>query len=119
MKEIILHTFGNMAVSSAPEKKALLWLAKKLPAGFTRIISPYWACFHAGRRRKLLGRQPEQICVDPRCGCACRKLAWGQPGRNPGRVRNCQRPRYGYYVDHVIDLFGTAALLGGWPFPAI
>jgi phosphatidylglycerophosphate synthase len=29
------------------------------------------------------------------------------------RVRNQQRPRYGYYVDHVIDLAGTFALLGG------
>lgn len=29
------------------------------------------------------------------------------------RVRNCQRPRYGYYVDHVIDLVGTAALVAG------
>jgi archaetidylinositol phosphate synthase len=29
------------------------------------------------------------------------------------RFRNCQRPRYGYYVDHVIDLMGTSALLGG------
>lgn len=29
------------------------------------------------------------------------------------RFRNNQRPRYGYYVDHVIDLAGTAALLGG------
>jgi phosphatidylglycerophosphate synthase len=29
------------------------------------------------------------------------------------RVRNRQRPRYGYYVDHVIDLFGTFFLLGG------
>ncbi len=29
------------------------------------------------------------------------------------RFRNSQRPRYGYYVDHVIDLAGTAALLGG------
>jgi len=29
------------------------------------------------------------------------------------RYRNRQRPRYGYYVDHVIDLAGTAALLGG------
>jgi archaetidylinositol phosphate synthase len=29
------------------------------------------------------------------------------------RFRDRQRPRYGYYVDHVIDLFGTAALLGG------
>jgi len=29
------------------------------------------------------------------------------------RVRNQQRPRYGYYVDHVIDLVGTAALFSG------
>jgi archaetidylinositol phosphate synthase len=29
------------------------------------------------------------------------------------RVRNQQRPRYGYYVDHVIDLVGTAALVAG------
>ena len=29
------------------------------------------------------------------------------------RYRNQQRPKYGYYVDHVIDLIGTTALLGG------
>ena len=29
------------------------------------------------------------------------------------RVRQQQRPRYGYYVDHVIDLAGTTALLAG------
>jgi archaetidylinositol phosphate synthase len=29
------------------------------------------------------------------------------------RVRGQQRPRYGYYVDHVIDLAGAAALLAG------
>ena len=29
------------------------------------------------------------------------------------RVRNEQRPRYGYYVDHVIDIVGTLCLLGG------
>ena len=29
------------------------------------------------------------------------------------RVRNQQRPRYGFYVDHVVDLIGTCALLGG------
>ena len=29
------------------------------------------------------------------------------------RVRGHERPRFGYYVDHVIDLAGTAALLGG------
>ena len=29
------------------------------------------------------------------------------------RVRNQQRPRYGYYVDHVIDIAGTACMLIG------
>ena len=29
------------------------------------------------------------------------------------RVRNQQRQRYGYYVDHVIDVAGTAALMTG------
>ena len=29
------------------------------------------------------------------------------------RVRNKQRPRYGFYVDHVVDAFGTFFLLAG------
>jgi phosphatidylglycerophosphate synthase len=29
------------------------------------------------------------------------------------RVRNKQRPRYGFYVDHISDAFGTLFLLGG------
>lgn len=29
------------------------------------------------------------------------------------RCRNCQRPRYGFYVDHVIDCFGITALFAG------
>ncbi len=29
------------------------------------------------------------------------------------RVRQCQRPRYGFYVDHVIDAVGTLFLLAG------
>jgi phosphatidylglycerophosphate synthase len=29
------------------------------------------------------------------------------------RVRNQQRPRYGFYVDHLLDSIGSVALLGG------
>jgi phosphatidylglycerophosphate synthase len=29
------------------------------------------------------------------------------------RVRRQQRPRYGFYVDHIIDSFGSLALMGG------
>jgi archaetidylinositol phosphate synthase len=29
------------------------------------------------------------------------------------RVRNRQRPRYGFYVDHIVDTFGAIFLIGG------
>lgn len=29
------------------------------------------------------------------------------------RVRNQQRPRYGFYVDHIVDIFGATALMSG------
>ncbi len=29
------------------------------------------------------------------------------------RVRNCQRPRYGFYVDHIVDTFSALFLMGG------
>ncbi len=32
------------------------------------------------------------------------------------RVRNQQRPRYGFYVDHVLDVAGAAFLFGGMAF---
>ena len=40
------------------------------------------------------------------------------------RVRGQQRPRYGFYVDHIVDLFGAVALMGGlacsgWLHPGI
>jgi archaetidylinositol phosphate synthase len=40
------------------------------------------------------------------------------------RVRNCQRPRYGFYVDHIVDTFAALFLmsglaLSGYIYPAI
>jgi archaetidylinositol phosphate synthase len=29
------------------------------------------------------------------------------------RVRDCQRPRYGFYVDHILDAIGMSVLMGG------
>ncbi len=35
------------------------------------------------------------------------------------RVRNQQRPRYGFYLDHVLDSIGSAFLLGGLGFSGL
>jgi phosphatidylglycerophosphate synthase len=32
------------------------------------------------------------------------------------RVRQLQRPRYGFYVDHMVDSFGAVAMMGGLAF---
>jgi phosphatidylglycerophosphate synthase len=32
------------------------------------------------------------------------------------RVRNCQRPRYGFYVDHILDAIGMSSLMTGMAF---
>ena len=32
------------------------------------------------------------------------------------RVRNQQRPRYGFYVDHIVDIFGATAMMCGLGF---
>lgn len=32
------------------------------------------------------------------------------------RVRNCQRPRYGFYVDHILDAIGMSILMTGMAF---
>ena len=35
------------------------------------------------------------------------------------RVRNQQRPRYGFYVDHMVDIFGATALMSGLGFSGL
>lgn len=35
------------------------------------------------------------------------------------RVRGQQRPRYGFYVDHVVDIFGAVALMSGLGFSGL
>jgi phosphatidylglycerophosphate synthase len=35
------------------------------------------------------------------------------------RVRNQQRPRYGFYVDHIVDIFGATALMCGLGFSGL
>jgi phosphatidylglycerophosphate synthase len=100
-----------------PEKKVLHWLARHTPrwinsdhltllglAGMLVAGAAYWA---AGRNRFALILVVAALAVNWLGDSLDGTLA---------RYRNCQRPLYGYYVDHVIDLVGTAALLSGLAF---
>ncbi|MDR0310052.1 MAG: CDP-alcohol phosphatidyltransferase family protein [Acidobacteriota bacterium] len=102
---------GLLAV---PEKKALLWLAERMPA---RVNSDHLtllgliSMFAAGGCFWLAGWNRYALFAV----VAALALNWFGDSLDGtlARVRNRQRVRYGYYVDHVIDLGGTAALLAG------
>ncbi len=96
------------------EKRALLWLANRTPArigpdhltalGLIAQIGA-GACYAlaAYNRHALLG-----VIV-------CLALNWLGDSLDGtlARVRQRLRPRYGFYVDHMVDTFGALALMGG------
>ncbi len=96
------------------EKKILIWLAERTPArlnsdhftllGFTAMLLA-GACYAAARR------YPAALLL------ATFFLALNWLGDSLdgtlARVRNQLRPRYGFYVDHLLDSLGALALMGG------
>jgi archaetidylinositol phosphate synthase len=107
-----IREYGGLLAN--PEKKALLWLAQRTPRwinsdhltilGLAAMLlagASYWT---ASRNKYALILVVVALAINWLGDSLDGTLA---------RFRKCQRPRYGYYVDHVIDLFGTSALLGG------
>ena len=99
---------------SAAEKRLLVRMARALPAW----VNPdhltglaLAAMVLAGASYWLAARRPEGLLL------ATLFLAVNWFGDSLdgtlARVRGTQRPRYGFYVDHVVDAIGTACLLGG------
>ena len=99
---------------AAAEKRTLLWLAARTPdrigpdhltsLGLLAQIGA-GACYAlaAWNRLALLGV------------IACLALNWLGDSLDGtlARVRQRLRPRYGFYVDHMVDTFGAVALMGG------
>lgn len=99
---------------AAAEKKALLWLAERTPA---RINSDHltvlgllaMAGAGAGYWWARTNRAGLMMAI------VCLALNWLGDSLDGtlARFRNCSRPRYGFYVDHVVDAFSALFLLGG------
>jgi len=104
----------NEALTAEVEKRALLWMAERAPGwatsdGLTLLgLGAQVAagvCYGLARydRRALL-----LVIV-------CIALNWLGDSLDGtlARVRQQQRPRYGFYVDHMVDVFGAVALMCG------
>ncbi len=96
------------------EKRVLLWLAVRMPAS---IHSDHLtglalaAMLGAGLSFWLASVTPIGLVLV----VVCLVVNWFGDSLDGtlARVRHHERPRYGFYVDHVLDLFGTLFLLGG------
>jgi archaetidylinositol phosphate synthase len=109
------HIRQHNSMLAASEKRVLVWIAARLP----RWISPDHLSALGLAAMAGAGMSFYIAQVDPVAGASlvvlCLLLNWFGDSLDGtvARVRNQQRPRYGYYVDHVIDLTGTALLFAG------
>ncbi|MGD0912327.1 MAG: CDP-alcohol phosphatidyltransferase family protein [Terracidiphilus sp.] len=104
----------NHSLTASLERRALAWMAIRAPRwvtsdrltllGFAAQIG-CGACYALARfdRRFLLA------------AVACLALNWLGDSLDGtlARVRRIERPRYGFYVDHMADVFGSVALMLG------
>jgi archaetidylinositol phosphate synthase len=108
------HIRDNSSLLAAGEKRLLIRIARKLPAfihsDHLSLLALLSMC-GAAVAFAFISRSP-WFAVGV---VACLFLNWFGDSLDGtvARVRDRQRPRYGYYVDHVIDLAGTAALVSG------
>jgi archaetidylinositol phosphate synthase len=109
------HDRQHGSLLAAAEKRALVWMAARLPAW---ISSDHLSALGllsmvgAGLAFWLAGPVPR---VGLPLVVFCLVLNWlgDSLDGTVARVRNRQRPRYGFYLDHVIDVAGTTCLLAG------
>ncbi|HLK34361.1 MAG TPA: CDP-alcohol phosphatidyltransferase family protein [Terriglobales bacterium] len=99
---------------AAAEKKALAWLAARTPAWINSdhlTMLGFAGNLAAGVCYALARREPLMLLA----AVACLAINWLGDSLDGtlARVRNRQRPRYGFYVDHVIDTFSAFFLMGG------
>jgi archaetidylinositol phosphate synthase len=107
-------TRSSTALLAAPERQCLLWLAARTPrwidsdhlTGLALIATlmtgvSYW-----------LARDHPLALISAVVWLAVNWLGDSLDG-TLARVRLRQRPRYGFYVDHVLDTFGALFVVGG------
>jgi phosphatidylglycerophosphate synthase len=114
-EESASHVRQHRSLTAAAEKRALVWMARRMPAwvnsdhlsalGFMSMagvgVSFWLAGSHPG-----IGLPMVVLCL---------ALNWFGDSMDGtlARVRNRQRPRYGFYLDHVLDIAGTTMMLAG------
>jgi len=102
------------ALTAGIERKALLWLAQRTPAWINAdhlTLIGFAAQFFAGASYAL-ARWNKYALLLATFFIALNWLGDSLDG-TLARFRNHLRPRYGFYVDHMVDTFGASFLMFG------
>lgn len=104
----------NASLTAAREKRALLWIARRTPAWITsdQLTALGLAAQFGAGACYALARFDRRALLLVIFFIALNWLGDSLDG-TLARVRGQERPRYGFYVDHVVDIFGSAALMIG------
>ena len=108
------HVREHESFLAGPEKKALIWMAERLPSWINSdhlTFLGFFAMLFAGASYAA-ARWNRWALFGVVIGLAVNWAGDSLDG-TLARVRNHLRPRYGYYVDHVLDMVGIFALVGG------
>jgi archaetidylinositol phosphate synthase len=108
------HVRRNDSALAAIEKRCLVWIAQRLPRGIGSdhlTLLGLSAMIGVGVAFAASSLDSRMLYLVP----ALLALNWFGDSLDGtvARVRNQQRPRYGYYVDHVADIVGAVALFSG------
>ena len=104
----------QQSFSAAAERQALTWLAARLPAWVNSdhlTVLGSLGMLLAGASYAL-ARWHDWGLLAATFFLAVNWFGDSLDG-TLARLRKCQRPRYGYYVDHLLDSFGALFLMGG------
>jgi phosphatidylglycerophosphate synthase len=108
------HVREHTSVLAAAEKRVLIWLAERMPGFVTSdhlTALGLVAMIGAGLAFAAASRSPGALLLVP--GCLAVNWFGDSLDGTLARVRRQQRPRYGYYLDHVVDLANSTVLFAG------
>ncbi|HJZ73306.1 MAG TPA: CDP-alcohol phosphatidyltransferase family protein [Vicinamibacterales bacterium] len=108
------HTRTNASFTAAVEKRLLIWIASRLPPWITSdtLSTIGLAAMAAAGLSFAAFRWTPWAAAGVVVSLAANWFGDSLDG-TVARVRRQERPRFGYYVDHVIDLAGTTLLMAG------
>jgi archaetidylinositol phosphate synthase len=112
-------------LTAAAERRLLVWLAARVPAGIGPdhlTVLGLFGMVLGGAAYALSARRPVLLLL-VNVALVLNWLGDSLDG-TLARYRQRLRPRYGFYVDHIVDAFGALALFlglaaSGWIAPAL